>query len=76
MMNEEAECAVCHQPIPKGRVHYGGVSCYFWCAFFRRNTVRSFQYAKEKDNAASLTWTGSSALIADTINASGLYKQL
>lgn len=39
-MNEEAECAVCHQPIPKGRVHYGGVSCYSCRAFFRRNTQR------------------------------------
>ena len=38
--------------------------------------VMSFQYAKEKDNAASLTWIGSSALVADTINASGLYKLL
>ena len=38
--------------------------------------VKSFQYAKEKDNAASLTWIGSSALVADTINASGMYKQL
>jgi len=35
-----AECAVCHQPIPKGRVHYGGVSCYSCRAFFRRNTQR------------------------------------
>merc|ERR1711892_947954 len=39
-MNEDAECAVCHQPIPKGRVHYGGVSCYSCRAFFRRNTQR------------------------------------
>jgi len=39
-MNEQAECAVCHQPIPKGRVHYGGVSCYSCRAFFRRNTQR------------------------------------
>merc|ERR1719507_770305 len=35
-----AECAVCHQPIPKGRVHYGGGSCYSCRAFFRRNTQR------------------------------------
>eukprot|EP00091_Calanus_sinicus_P025319 TRINITY_DN9600_c0_g1_i1.p1 TRINITY_DN9600_c0_g1~~TRINITY_DN9600_c0_g1_i1.p1 ORF type:complete len:181 (-),score=35.58 TRINITY_DN9600_c0_g1_i1:11-508(-) len=39
-MTEVAECAVCHQPIPKGRVHYGGVSCYSCRAFFRRNTQR------------------------------------
>jgi hypothetical protein len=39
-MTEDAECAVCHQPIPKGRVHYGGVSCYSCRAFFRRNTQR------------------------------------
>ena len=34
--------------------------------------VRSFQYAKEKDNAASLTWIGSSALVADILNVSGV----
>ena len=39
-MNEDEECAVCHQSIPKGRVHYGGVSCYSCRAFFRRNTQR------------------------------------
>jgi len=40
LSNNLAECAVCHQPIPKGRVHYGGVSCYSCRAFFRRNTQR------------------------------------
>jgi len=42
MLNKvlEGECAVCHQPIPKDRIHYGGVSCYSCRAFFRRNTQR------------------------------------
>jgi len=39
-ITKESSCAVCHQPIPQGRVHYGGVSCYSCRAFFRRNTQR------------------------------------
>ena len=34
------ECSVCSQPMPKSRVHYGGVSCYSCRAFFRRNTQK------------------------------------
>jgi len=42
MLNKvlEGECAVCFQPIPKDRIHYGGISCYSCRAFFRRNTQR------------------------------------
>ena len=34
------ECSVCSHPMPKSRVHYGGVSCYSCRAFFRRNTQK------------------------------------
>merc|ERR1711981_1035652 len=55
-MNEESECAVCHQPIPKGRVHYGGVTCYSCRAFFRRNTQRDELPQCKADQSCSITY--------------------
>merc|ERR1712106_1241542 len=55
-MNEDAECAVCHQPIPKGRVHYGGVSCYSCRAFFRRNTQREELPICKGEGQCSITY--------------------
>jgi len=55
-MDDTAECAVCHQPIPKGRVHYGGVSCYSCRAFFRRNTQRDELPVCKVDGACTITY--------------------
>jgi len=52
----EAECAVCHQPIPKDRVHYGGVSCYSCRAFFRRNTQRDELPQCKSDSGCRITY--------------------
>lgn len=53
----ETECAVCHQPIPKDRVHYGGVSCYSCRAFFRRNTQREELPVCKRDDNCQITYT-------------------
>jgi len=53
----ETECAVCHQPIPKDRVHYGGVSCYSCRAFFRRNTQREELPVCKRDEKCHITYT-------------------
>jgi len=51
----DAECAVCHQPIPKDRVHYGGVTCYSCRAFFRRNTQRDELPQCKSDQSCRIT---------------------
>lgn len=53
---ECAECAVCHQPIPKDRVHYGGVTCYSCRAFFRRNTQRDELPQCKSDGGCRITY--------------------
>jgi len=52
----DAECSVCHQPIPKDRVHYGGVTCYSCRAFFRRNTQRDELPQCKAEQSCSITY--------------------
>jgi len=35
------ECRVCHLPMDRERIHYGGSSCYSCRAFFRRKTQKN-----------------------------------
>jgi len=35
------ECEVCHLPMDRERIHYGGLSCYSCRAFFRRKTQKN-----------------------------------
>jgi len=50
------ECAVCSQPMPKSRLHYGGVSCYSCRAFFRRNAQKEERNDCKEANQCSITY--------------------
>lgn len=51
------ECLVCDQPIPKARVHYGGVSCYSCRAFFRRNAPKANILTCERDGRCWISYS-------------------